>query len=381
MLPPVNAQRLADTFVSLCEIDSPSRREGAIAAHLTTLLRDELQPEAIYEDDSAAHTGSDCGNLIARFAGDPAHPPLFFCCHLDTVSPCKGVQVRFDGTAFSSAGDTILGADDKAGIAMLIEMMRVLRETGANHCPIELVFTTCEEIGLLGAKHLDYQKIQARMGLALDSAGVDLVVVGAPAANRFQVEFRGVAAHAGLHPEQGVSAIQLAAQAMADLQLGRLDEESTANLGLISGGTATNIIPDQVVIHGEVRSHSEEKLARHTEAIRRRFQETVDGWQDPTGLAAGRPAFFWRVDQEYPAMSLPPSTPLITRLSAAASRLDRPLRHTVSGGGSDANIMNGYGLTTAILGIGMTKVHTIDESITLNDLIRTTELLLSSVTY
>lgn len=220
-----------------------------------------LQPTAIFEDNSAAHTGSDCGNLIFRFAGEADRTPLFFNCHMDTVSPCIGVQVRFDGTSFTSRGDTILGADDKAGIAMLVEMMRILQETKTPHAPIELIFTTCEEIGLLGAKHLDYSKVEARMGFALDSAGVDLAVIGAPAANRFTVKIQGVAAHAGLHPEQGVNGIQLASQAISGLDLGRLDDESTANIGLISGGTATNIIPDQVLIHGEVRSHCEKNYS------------------------------------------------------------------------------------------------------------------------
>ncbi len=380
MLPPVNPQRLADTFVTLCEIDSPSRSEGRLAAHLIALIRDQLQPEAIYEDGSASGTGSDTGNIVVRFGGDAQREPLFFITHLDTVTPCEGVRVRFDGMVFTSAGDTILGADDKAGIAMLLEMMRVLRDAGLPHCPIELVFTTCEEIGLLGAKHLDYQMIRSRMGLALDSAGIDLLVVGAPAANRFQLELRGVAAHAGLHPEQGLSAIKLAGQALADLPLGRLDAESTANLGLINGGTATNIIPDRVVIHGEVRSHSAAKLAAHTESIRLRFQQIVADWQDPTGLVAGHPSFSWHVDPEYPAVHLSSSSPLVARLDLAAQRLNRSLRHTVSGGGSDANILNGYGLATAILGIGMTKVHTTDEFIALNDMVRTTELLLSLVT-
>ncbi|MDH5299086.1 MAG: M20/M25/M40 family metallo-hydrolase [Desulfobulbaceae bacterium] len=378
---PVNAQRLADTFVALCEIESPSRQEGRLAAHLTALFRDQLNPDAIIEDDSAGRTGSDCGNLIIRFDGDPRRIPLFFNCHLDTVTPCQGVKVRFDGIAFSSAGDTILGADDKAGIAMLIEMMRVLHETATPHCPMELIFTTCEEIGLLGAKHLAYDKIRARMGLALDSAGIDRVVVGAPAANRFQLEIHGIAAHAGLHPEQGISAIQLAARAMADLPLGRLDAESTANLGLISGGTATNIIPDRVRIDGEVRSHNPEKLTRHTCAIEARFRDTIAAWTDPTGQATGSPSLTWSVSQEYPAVSLTADAPLLQLLQGAAGRINRPLALLVSGGGSDANIFNGHGLETAILGIGMTKVHTTDETITLNDMIRTTELLISTATY
>ncbi len=376
----VNAQRLADTFTTLCEIDSPSRQEGELAAYLTTLFRDELHPETIFEDDSAARTGSDCGNLICRFNGDPARQPIFFNCHMDTVSPCQGVRVRFDGLSFTSHGETILGADDKAGIAMLIEMIRVLKETNTPHAPLELIFTTCEEIGLLGAKNLDYSKIKAEMGLALDSAGVDVVVVGAPAANRFTVKIQGVAAHAGLHPEQGVSAIKIASQAISGLKLGRLDAESTANIGLISGGTATNIIPEQTIIHGEVRSHCENKLQQFTDNIEWRFRETIESWRDNNPEGPLLPPLEWKVAKEYPAVKLKNDDPLLNLLSKAAFNLERPLTQLVSGGGSDANIFNGQGLRTAILGIGMTKVHTTDESITINDMIRTTELIISVAT-
>ncbi len=380
MLPQVNAKRLAETFTTLCEIYSPSRKEGEVAAHLTALFRDELHPTAIYEDDSAARTGSDCGNLIFSFAGDPQRTPLFFNCHMDTVTPCDNVKVRFDGASFTSAGDTILGADDKAGIAMLIEMMRVLRETSTPHAPLELIFTTCEEIGLLGAKNLDYGKIKAAMGLALDSAGVDVVVVGAPAANRFTLTIRGVAAHAGLHPEQGVSAIQLASQAIAGLDLGRLDDESTANIGLISGGTATNIIPEQVLLHGEVRSHCDDKLQQYTDRIEWRFRETIDSWRDNNPGAPALPPMDWKVCKEYPSVKFDQNEPLLALLNRAATALDRPITHRISGGGSDANIFNGHGLKTAILGIGMAKVHTTDESIAINDMIRTTELIISIAT-
>ena len=380
MLLPVNAQRLADTFTTLCEIDSPSRQEGQVAAYLTTLCRDELKADAVYEDDSAARTGSDCGNLIFRFDGEPGRTPLFFNCHMDTVSPCEGVKVHFDGTVFSSRGETILGADDKAGIAMMIEMIRVLKETATPHAPIELIFTTCEEIGLLGAKNLDYGKINAKMGMALDSAGIDVVVVGAPAANRFTIQIQGVAAHAGLHPEQGISAIQLASEAISKLKLGRLDEESTANIGLISGGTATNIIPELITIKGEVRSHDEAKLQQYTDNIETHFQDTVAAWGQLASQATTPPTMHWEISKEYPTVKLAEDEPLLTLLNRAAAALNRPIAQLVSGGGSDANIFNGHGLKTAILGIGMTKVHTTDETIAINDMIRTTELIISAST-
>jgi tripeptide aminopeptidase len=376
----MNRERLAATFVQLCEIDSPSRAEGRVAAFLKDLCARELGAEQILEDDSAAKTGSESGNLLVRFPGALDAPPLFFNCHMDTVQPGVGVKVKREGDTFSSAGATVLGGDDKAGIAALIEMVQCLKESGTPHPPFELIFTTCEEIGLLGAKHLDFSLVRSRLGYALDSSGIDLAIIGAPAANRFTAEIRGLAAHAGLHPEKGISAIQLAAQAMAQLPLGRLDDESTANIGLIQGGTATNIIPEQVRLDGEVRSHDATKLARHTAQVEAAFRAAVEGWRDPADQAPGRPRLEFSMEAQYPAMRITEEQMVWQRLAAAAKSLDRSLEYIVAGGGSDANIFNAHGLATMILGIGMTDVHTTDESVTLDAMARTAELTAAILT-
>ena len=376
----MNRERLADTFVRLCELDSPSRAEGRVAAFLKELFAGELGAETVLEDNSAQQTGADCGNLIVRFRGTLDAPPLFFNCHMDTVQPGVGIKVRRLGDTFTSAGDTVLGGDDKAGIAALIEMVRSLKESGQPHAPFELIFTTCEEIGLLGAKHLDFSLVHSRMGYALDSSGIDLAIIGAPATNRFTAEIHGLAAHAGLHPEKGISAIQLAARAMAQLPLGRLDEESTANIGLISGGTATNIIPEQVRLDGEVRSHDAAKLAHYTQQVEKVFTGIVDGWCDPLGAITSRPRLEFSVDAQYPAMRIGESEAVWQRLADATRSLDRSLEYIVAGGGSDANIFNAHGLATMILGIGMTDVHTTNESVTLEAMTRTAGLTIAIVT-
>lgn len=379
---PINSERLAATFVQLCEIDSPSRHEKRLADHLKEIFRAEFKLEAL-EDDSAIHTGSDSGNLLIRFSahGESAGPAVFFNCHLDTVEPARGVRVRRQGDTFYSAGPTILGADDKAGIAMLIEMARVVKEDGAGHPPFEFLFTTCEEIGLLGAKHLDRRLFQSRMGYALDSADIDLAVVGAPAANHFSATVHGLAAHAGLHPENGISAIKIAAEALTAIRLGRLDPESTANVGRIVGGGATNIVPAEVRVEGEVRSHCEEKLKDHTAAIAAAFHAAVARHRRHGREGENAPPWLeFQVVRQFPAMHLTEQDLVVRHLSSAAARLGRRLNFTVAGGGSDANIFNGYGLPTIILGIGMTDVHTTDESVRLSDLVRTTELLVSLLT-
>lgn len=374
----IDRERLAEMFVHLCEIDSPSREERHVADYLIKLFK-SLGAESVVEDDSAKKTGSDCGNLIIRFPGTVNKEPIFFACHMDTVDPGRGIKVQRTGDYFTSQGNTVLGGDDKSGIAALIEMVRVLSASGQPYGPMEIVLTTCEEIGLLGAKNLDHSLVQAEYGYALDSTGIDRVIVGAPAANRLKVEVHGIAAHAGLNPEQGISAFCLAARAIADLRLGRLDEQSTANFGLIHGGVATNIVPDLITIEGEVRSHSPEKLEAYTKEIESTFRNVVRGWS--AQLKNGRHPFVEiSVEKEYPVMRLEDDDPVVTRVQQAGDVLQRDILFQVAGGGSDANIFNSFGLKTAIIATGMDKVHTTDECLDLKDLTRLTELLLAIVT-
>lgn len=375
----INTTRLAEVFVTLCEIDSPSKKEGRLAAHLKNIFT-EMGAETIIEDGSAGQTGADSGNLLVRFAGAPDKETLFFNCHMDTVEPGEGVRVVRRDNTFHSEGETVLGADDKSGIAALIEAIRACRENNLPHGPMELLFTTCEEIGLLGAKAFDYGQLQAKTGYVLDSTGSNRVITGAPAANRLVFEISGVAAHAGLAPEQGINAIQLASQAIAGLKLGRLDRESTANIGLITGGTATNIIPASAVVKGELRSHSTAKLAANTEKLVRAFREAVDGWIDPSGLAIGKPALTVTVEEDYLQMRVSHDAPAVKRVALAAANLGITLDYIVANGGSDANVFNNRGLECIILGTGMTKVHTTEECINLADMEHTAKLILSILT-
>lgn len=375
MTQPIDRERLAGTFTTLCEISSPSRREKAVADHLKEVFA-ALGADEILEDNSRAGTGSDSGNLIIRFQGTRTDVDgVFFSAHMDTVQPGEGVQVARKGDMFTSKGETVLGGDDKSGIAAIIETLTILREKQIEHGLLEVVLTTCEEVGLLGAKHLEHQLVTAKYGYALDSTGIDSVVIGAPAANKFRIQVTGAAAHAGLNPEAGISAIQVASQAISAIPLGRIDEETTANLGIISGGTATNIVPESVVIEGEVRSHSVEKLERHTQLIRDAFAKVVDAWRNPSPENTLKPAFSMETTTDYPAMLLAVESPVIERIRKAGELTGRQLQFVVAGGGSDANIFNGYGLPTAIVATGMDKVHTTEEQLDLNHLVQVTELV------
>lgn len=374
----INRERLAENFTMLCETESPSWKEGKIAAVLKGIFA-ALGADEVLEDDSAAVTGSETGNLIIRFNGTVDREPIFLNCHMDTVQPGVGIRVQRSGDIFTSSGETILGSDDKSGIAAIIEAVHCLRENDTGHPPFEIILTTCEEVGLLGAKALDTSLVRARLGYSLDSTGFGLIITGAPAANSLDITLRGAAAHAGLHPEWGISAIRLAAQALTGVPHGRVDKESTVNFGTINGGTASNIVPEEVVIAGEVRSHSPGKLEELTKRIESVFRRTVDGWHDETGEARCRPTLLFRSRPDFPLMKLNADDPVVRRLERAASSVGISMEHRVAGGGSDANILNGYGLQTAIIATGMTNVHSSREQIDLGDMEKLTRLILALI--
>lgn len=371
----IKRERLAATFTELCEISSPSQKERAIADYLKEKFA-ELGADTIYEDNSAAKTGSESGNLIIRFNGNlPGQQGFFLSCHMDTVEPASDVRVLRTGDIFTSKGATILGGDDKSGIAAIIELMAIMQENSTPHPMLEIIITTCEEIGLLGAKYLEYDKLITTYGYALDSSGIDQVIVGAPAANKIQVTIQGLAAHAGLCPEAGINALSLAVEALHCLAMGRLDDESSRNFGVIQGGVASNIVPDRIVLKGEVRSHSTEKLQLYTKEIFDTFEQTIARWQGTALTGTKRPAVTFDIIGDYPVLVLADDAPVVEKIRKASTAIGKPLQYIVAGGGSDGNIFNGYGLPTAIIATGMDKVHTLDEQLDLNDLVSLTELL------
>ncbi len=372
----IDRDRLANTFRDLVCIDSPSREEGEVAKWVRETLTREIGAE-IEEDQSRDQTGSETGNIIVRIPGTREATPVFFNAHLDTVEPGRGIRPVFKDGVFRSDGTTVLGSDDKAAVAILIEVARLLKGHEVSHGPIEFLFTVCEEIGLLGAKAFDPALLTARMGYALDSDDLDLLINRAPCATRFKVKIIGKAAHAGVSPEQGINAIQIAARALAELPLGRIDKYTTANVGLIHGGKATNIVPDEVEIEGEVRSHNPEKLHEvqdqilgifHRIALKSRQEKDQRLPRVETGVI-----------DDYPLMSVPEGHAVVTTAMEAAKALGRRLRLDMTGGGSDANVFNGKGLSTLVMGIGMHKVHTTSEFIRLDDMVASAELVLQII--
>jgi tripeptide aminopeptidase len=372
----VNAERLAETFRSLAATGSVSRREAALAGDLRRKL--EALGAEVFIDDTAPKTGSDTGNLIARLKGTCAVPALLLNAHMDTVQPGEGVSVQFVDGVFTSDGRTILGADDKSAIAVILETLFVLKERGLAHGPLEIVLTVCEETGLAGAKNLDFTQFEAPFGFTLDGSDTEGVIVQAPSANRFEISVIGKDAHAGAHPEKGINAIHLAAKAMAGLTLGRIDQETTCNIGWIEGGLATNIIPPLVTLRGEARSHDEDKLRQVTANIVNTFERVIAagrGGEPQNGL----PKVETRVERSYSRTRIPEDHLLVDLARRAADRLGRGMRTKISGGGSDANIFFEKGIPLGILGTGMREVHSVREHVRLEDMVRAAELLLKII--
>jgi len=372
----IDRDRLADTFRQLVQMDSPSREEGAVADWIKRTLKKEVGADVI-EDQSRNQTGSESGNIIVRIPGTEKVTPLFFNAHLDTVEPGRGIKVIFKDGVFQSDGTTVLGGDDKAAVAILIEVARLLKEYRVSHGPIEFLFTVCEEIGLLGAKSLDPALLEAKAGYALDSSDPEILINQAPCAVRFKIRVVGRAAHAGLNPELGINAIQVAARAMAEVPLGRIDELTTANVGLIRGGKATNIVPEEVELEGEVRSHNPRKLREVRDQILEIFHRVAQDFGPVEN--AGLPLIKAEVIDDYPLMSVSEEHPLVATAEKVAKELGRKLRPGMTGGGSDANIFNAKGLATVIMGIGMQNVHTTSEHIRLDDMVASAEFVLEII--
>jgi len=349
-------ERLVETFIRLAKVDSPSRREGGIARLLVAEM--EACGWAAVDDLS----GPDCGNVIATLPGDKALEPLLFTSHMDVVMPCLGVQPRVADGVLVSAGDTVLGADAKASVAALLELARVLGRDAppARRPPLEMLFTWGEEAGHLGAKALDVGKLQARRAFVLDGlTPVGTIVIAAPTYFAFTIQVLGRAAHAGVEPERGVSAITVAARALAQLQWGRLDASTTTNVGTIAGGSGRNAVAAEARLEGEVRSHVPERAASAIRAIRDVFQSTA--------AEAGARAEV-EVQQLYAGYELAENNAVVGLARRAFGSVDGGGVSTLlrSGGGSDANELNRGGIAAC---------HSVHERISLAEL----ELLIAWV--
>lgn len=368
----VKQDRVVGKFLELIAIDSETKHERNIADILKKQLA-ELGLD-VFEDNSQQKTGHGAGNIIATLKGDDTSKaePILFTCHMDTVTPGNGIKaiIGEDGW-IRSDGSTILGADDKAGLAALFEMIHVIQENNLPHGQIQFVITAGEESGLQGSRALDPKDIDAKMGFAIDSNGeVGTICVAAPTQTRVEIEIFGKSAHAGVNPEDGISAIQVAGKAIARMKLGRISEDTTANIGKFEGGGATNVVTDYVKLYGEARSLSQEKV----EAQLASMKEAMESACQEFG-ARGE----FKSEVFYPAFHLEDDAPVVQLVKQAASNLGLSGETFQSGGGSDANVFNGLGIPTVNLAIGYEDIHTTKERIKQEDIVKITQLLLEIV--
>jgi tripeptide aminopeptidase len=359
-----------DLFLELSAIPSPPGEERAVADRVTEELR-TLGLE-VEEDGAGQHIGSSAGNLHCRLErSSRGGLPIFLCAHLDTVPPDGRLEPVVEDGVVRNAGGTILGADNKSAVAVMIEAARRLLADGFPHAGVELVFTAKEEVGLLGAGAFDTGRLGARVGFVYDQAApIGEIVLGAPSAMAIDFVFAGRAAHAGMYPEEGRSAVAAAARAIADMRLGRIDDESTANVGRIDGGGARNIVPALCRVTAEARSHDEAKLAdlarEMTETAS--FAAALEGCEVETGIARSYRAYRFKRDDQ-----------AVRLASAALERAGFTPSYVLSGGGADANVFNERGLSCLNLANGMTDIHTRDEHVAVRDLEAMVEVTLAIV--
>ena len=351
----IDQDRLLATFIDLAQIDNPSGGEESIAAYIQMLL--EGLGLAVEQDP--------IHNLLARVPGEGA--PLLLNAHMDSVAPCHGVRPLVADGVVRSSGDTVLGADDLAGVAAIIEGVRATLERGGPHRAAELLLTVQEEIGLAGAAAFDTAKLQARAGVTFDSGGdFGGITIAAPSQDSLHAMVIGRAAHAGVAPERGINAIVVAAQALAAMPLGRIDVETTANIGIIKGGDATNIVPERVELWGEARSHSQEKLSEQVGAM-------VAALEAAASAAGGSVTV--DITHKYDAYHLDENMPSIKQIAAALRAIGSEPHYQVSGGGSDVNILAQRGLQIANVSVGYREIHSTGEYIAVADLEHSAELV------
>jgi len=372
----INKERLIKCFIELAKIPGLSRKEKKIAKEVEKHLN-ALGLKTRY--DRALSKDGECGNLIGYLNGDRSLPGLLINAHLDTVGPIENFGYRKRKKYIESAGKSILGADDRSGVAVILEVLRHLVEAKLKRPPLEIIFTVAEEIGLLGAKQLDYSLIQAKYGIVLDSDSPLELVISAPEAYRLIFKVYGKSAHAGVSPEKGINAIKIASQAISQMKLGRIDFETTANIGIIQGGTATNIVPDLVEVRGETRSHNLKKLKAQVEHMRQCFKNAVKKAKKPGKEFSKIPRLEQEIILEYPRMRVLEDSPLVQLFKNAGKELGKEVITKQGGGGSDANIFNAHKIESIILGSGMERVHTTEERLNLDQLYLSAKMLAKAI--
>lgn len=367
----ININRLTNEFCALTGMDSPSFGEKKVCDYVKRQLV-ELG-FSIAEDQAGAGHENGCGNLYGYLAGEEAlGAPLLLCAHMDTVEPSCGKRaVICEDGRITSAGDTVLGADDISGMTAILEALRVIDENGIRHRPIEVLFTVAEEVYCGGASQFDFSQIRSKQAYVLDLAGpIGAAAYSAPSILFFTATVTGKSAHAGFEPEKGIHAIAAAADAVSKLKLGHIGEDATLNIGIIQGGRATNIVPDVCTVRGEVRSFSHKKALELVEAVKQRFSDSA--------AAIGASAAF-EVTEGCKAYETPPGHAVATRFEDVCKSMGIEAQLIKTFGGSDNNYLAVHGITGLVAASGMHDCHTCAEYTTVEELAQSARLVASLI--
>lgn len=362
--------RLVALFTTLCQINSPSRHEREVAEYVKGFLRG--LGLSVKEDHASQVVGGNANNIVATLpANIERAPKIFFSAHMDTVEPNPNVKIIIQDGKIHTDGTSILGADDKAGLSTILEALRIVVENDLPHGQIQLLISVCEEVGLLGARALDFALVDSDFGFVYDSGPpVGSVIIEAPTHDKLEVRVIGKPAHAGVEPEKGISAIQIAAEAIASMRLGRIDEETVANIGIIQGGQMTNIVCPEVYVEAEARSWNPAKLDAQIAHMVAELERAARKFGGRTEIQHERHYEGYRLSET----DLPVK---VVRTAAQKIGLEAPMRRT--GGGSDASVYNARGLPCCVVGTAMQKVHTHEEFVLIDDLVRGVDLTLAII--
>ena len=357
----INQERLVNSFCELVKIDSPSDEEEAVAQHLIERL-DRLNFQV---------TRDPHGNVIA---GESGNDPLLLSAHMDTVEPGRGIKPMTRGDRIVSDGTTILGGDCKAGVSAILEGLESVAEDGVPRRPVQVVFTRGEEIGLVGASNLDYSLIKATEAVVFDGNGPVNTVTGAsPTYMRFDITVKGRAAHAGVEPEKGLSAIRIVSEIINELPQGRLDEETTFNVGLISGGSVRNAVPAEATFGGEFRSRSTETLDLVQMQLLSTLERARDRYREAT------------IEEDLEVLfrmyNLDPEEQVVKLITRVMNDMGLAPDIRPSGGGTDGNVMRLHGIESVVVGMSTNNMHTVDEYVVIPDLVNTARFCQQLITF
>jgi tripeptide aminopeptidase len=372
-----NESKMVKTFLELAHINSPTYKEKKLATYLIKELK-KLGCK-VYVDGAGKKVGSDTGNVIAYLKGNIKSKPFLLATHMDTVLPNEKLKTIISKKEIKTDGKTILGADDKAGIAIVLQILRILKEEKLPHPPIEILFTTSEETGVYGSMNLEKSRLKSKYGVVIDNTHSTQLITKAPARMSLNIKITGKTAHSGVEPEKGISAADVFVKAMGLVKFGRIDSETTSNIGFIKGGVAINMVMPEMELQAEARSRKPAKLKALTLKIKKSFEKAAKMCGKKLNGKMVYPKVEFKSKLEFPHLSIAPNSPLIKQFQKSAAKYKLKMKLAASGGASDANLLYSYGIEAPNLGCGYRDAHTNQESLILKEFFDCGRIILDTI--